>query len=296
MPNSSGVESICVEFAGYFVPSTNIPVVARFNSDFAIQLPHSSPGSVFGSSLELSRRQSGIPRPSSASRSSIAAAILCNRLIVEASWGDKRLGIVTASTTAAASTAVSFESRGLSEGWNSVDPLLLPHTLPSAMSTQVAIAICANAFAFSFESGLLGVFHAIEYAKCALLRGDADVVLVLIAEELTQVQRAAHSIVGTESSLAEFAGVFAISREANSCCRIAFVDFGETAEHVIPRHWNSALQFKTSSGTLSDSHAGHSFFAILESLNHVCRSGRVVVSGNTPSLGCGVIGFEQIES
>jgi hypothetical protein len=244
-----------------------------------------------GDVVDSWRRKSGIPRPSSAARASVAAATVCRPLVEAGGWDRARLGVVTASTSSAAWSAVNFETRGLAEGWDLVDPLLLPSTLPSALATQVAAAVGARGFAFSFLVGLLGVFHAIEAAMIGLARGDADAVLVVVAEEQTFVQRAAHELLGWEPTPGEFAGALVLERDTGRGHRVGFLGQGDPAGPVVPEGWVTSPRYEVRSEHRGPSlRCSAAFRVIGDAL--LAQQPRAVVIGSVPGLGYASLGVE----
>ena len=257
------------------------------------KVPYLQPSarSTFGSRIEGWRRQSGIPRPSSAARASVAAATVCRPLLAAGRWDASQLGIVTASTTSATATAVNFETRGLREGWDSVDPLLLPSTLPSALASQVSMALGARGFALSCLVGLLGVFHAVEAAALGLIRGDADVTLVVVAEEQTEVQSIAHATLNDLALEGEFAGALALERGATSQNRLCFVGYAENRNDAVPAEWRNAPHYHVSaSHTTPSMQSSGAFRTLVRALLE--QHPRVVVTGTVSDLGTACIGFE----
>lgn len=201
---------------------------------------------------------------------------------------------MTASTSSASWCAVNFETRGLTESWELVDPLLLPSTLPSALATQVAMSVGARGFAVSFLVGLLGVFHAIEAAVLGLARGDADVVLVVAAEEQTVVQRTAHGHLNWEPTPGEFAGALALERGTNRGYRVGFVSHGASDDPVIPDDCAADPRYDSRSRHHRPSlQCGTAFRAILDAA--LSRRPRVVVTGSVPGQGSASLGLNAAE-
>jgi hypothetical protein len=136
--------------------------------------------------ISLSReflRSSGIKRPMSAARSSVYAAIVAKALLEVVPEHEVRLtGVIVMTTSAALAIAQRFEVSGLTEGWELVDPFLLPNSLPSAVATHVASLIGAQAFAVSMMDGASSFYSASEYALL-MLGTRAQHVLILATEE-----------------------------------------------------------------------------------------------------------------
>lgn len=278
-------------------PGRVTPVVASWNQrkgagiDQAVATPGDA--STFGDLLDRWRRKSGIPRPSSAARASIAAATVCQALVQNHTWASARLGIIAASTSSATWAAVSFEMRGLAEGWNAVDPLLLPSTLQSALATQVAMALGARAFAVSFVIGSLGVFHAMEAAILALMRGDADVVIVVASEEQTLVQRRAHEVLGWTPVPSEWAGALVLERGRSDGFGIEFLGYSSSPEPLEPAGWENACHARVASP-----HRGPSMqcAAALRTISYslVGTDQRILASAGVAGLGSASVGLNRL--
>lgn len=248
----------------------------------------------FGAAIDGWRRKCGIPRPSSAARACVSAATACRPLLDHGDWGSKRLAVVTASTTSAAATAVKFEMRGLTEGWNAVDPLLLPSTLLSALPTQVAMAVRAHGFAFTCGTGLLGAFHAVECAIHGLCRGDADIALVVGSEELTPVQHLGYEVLGWGPAPGEFAGVITLERATRRGYRVEFVAYGsDPAAPPLPLGWDAVPQYRLAAPRPQTAmQNGAAVRLICSAL--LGRHERVAVSGYVPGLGSASVGFARV--
>jgi len=142
------------------------------------------------------RKISGIPRVRVASMATVFGAIVARKLIENSNVDLERLGVAVSTTTATVDPALRFEGRGLAEGWDLVDPLLLPHTIPNAVSSQIAIAIGAKAFALTFMEGILGTLHALENAVLAVINGRADAAVIIGAEEISALHKRAAAELG----------------------------------------------------------------------------------------------------
>lgn len=273
-------------------PGQELPTVTRPGSD-GEECPAANAvepsGPSFGAAIDAWRRQSGIPRPSSVARANITAALVCRSLLAEGQWNPSRVAVVAASATSAASTAVRFEMRGLTEGWHAVDPLLLPSTLLSALPTQVAMALGARALAVACAGGLLGVFNAIEIAALTLLRDDADAVFVVLSEEQTPVQQVAHERLGWAPVPGEFASGF-VMRRGGQGVRLGFIAYGNSAGQLIPEDWAGVPRLNVAAAHGGPSiESVHAFASALSS-----RHDRVVVTGTDSRLGGASVGFERV--
>ena len=245
----------------------------------------------FGPELDSWRKACGIPRPSSASRASVLGATVCRALLNHAGWTPSRLGIASASTTSATWCAVDFDSRGLTEGWHAVNPLLLPSTLPSALPTQIAMALGAQGCVLAFETGLLGVFHALEAAALSLLRGDADTMLVVAADECSAVQREAHQALHQRPPPAEFCGAMAMARDLGNGLKLRFISYSGDDTAMLPDGWDAAPRYVAQAPAFPPSmQNGAALRAIAQAAQ--AHHARALVIGQAPRLGCATIGVE----
>jgi len=243
----------------------------------------------FDDTLGAWRKSCGIPRPSSASRACVAAATLARAILSGGSWDARRLGVITASTTSAAAAALAFERRGLTESWACVDPLLLPSTLLSALATQVAASVGAKAFAISFPLGALGVFHALETAGLALKEGEADAVIVIAADEQTELQRVAHQALNWLPVPAEGAGALLLER-GQGPTQLEFVSCGGAVLPALPREWEQAPRRAV---VCEFPQPALGSAAVVDAVweEYTTAASRLVVSLETPDLGCACAGF-----
>lgn len=245
----------------------------------------------FGAELDSWRKACGIPRPSSASRASVLGATVCRALLQHTGWAPSRLGIASASTTSSTWCAVDFDSRGLTEGWHAVNPLLLPSTLPSALPTQIAMALGAQGCVLAFETGLLGVFHALEAAVLSLLRGDADTMLVVAADECSAVQREAHQALHQRPPPAEFCGAMAVTRDLGKGLKLCFISYSGDDEAVLPDGWHDAPRYVARAPAFPPSmQNGAALRTVAEAA--LAHHARALVIGHAPRLGSAAIGLE----
>jgi hypothetical protein len=249
----------------------------------------------FGDRTTALRRMSGVPRSRSVAPSTIYAAILCRRLRETFVANDSQVGIAVASTTATAGIAFDFEFRGLLEGWELVDPLVLPNTIPSALATQVAIATKAHSFAVSFIDGLLGFFSAVEFASAAIMGGRSRIGLVLGAEEIGPVQESAHRALSREITLCEGSVGLVLTdiAPANGGWRLALLGKGTVGpdSNIIPPEWRRAASLKIL--CRDDVPALYSLAPVFAlSLLLEKQTDKAILYGLVPSRGWCALGFE----
>jgi len=143
---------------------------------------------------ELSRpyaKSSGIPQARSAARASIYATLAAKALVEAAGVQDKgSLAVLTVSNTATLAIACRFERMAHQDGWDMVDPYLLPNSIPSATATHVARATGAEAFSISLIDGARSWQYGLELAIDAVENGVAQVLLIA-AEQLDDAGRRA---------------------------------------------------------------------------------------------------------
>lgn len=85
-------------------------------------------------------RSSGVARARSAAKGTVFAALLGKQLLGTVSgrenYHGNRVGVAVASSSAITPIAWEFETVGLRKGWDKTDTLLLPSSIPSAITTQ----------------------------------------------------------------------------------------------------------------------------------------------------------------
>ena len=245
---------------------------------------------VFGEQIARWKRPSGIQRPSSASASAISAALACQRLIGLRNLATERVGILAAVTTAAAAISVQFDKRGLDESWQAVDPLAFPSTLPSAPATQVATAIGAKAGAWTCVLHSLGIFNAAEAAVLMLQAGEADTMLLVVAEEQNTAQTLASAALGTDLRTKEIAAAVSIEKLTGSGVEIAFIGYAAPGEVAIPNEWHNAPRIELTSGQR------YNRMSNVETIERLIESvagldDRAVLVADVPELGSAAMGI-----
>ncbi|NOT89875.1 MAG: hypothetical protein HOP03_17110 [Lysobacter sp.] len=137
-------------------------------------------------------RSSGVARARSAAKSTIFAALLGKELIATVSarsdYNGDRTGVAVASSTAITPIAWEFETVGLHKGWSKTDTMLLPSSIPSAITTQTSAVFDTHAAAIAFQDGAFGVCAAIEHAYLSFAHNRSDYFLVIGSEEICGVQ------------------------------------------------------------------------------------------------------------
>jgi hypothetical protein len=137
-------------------------------------------------------RSSGVARARSAAKSTIFAALLGKELIATVSgrsdYNGERTGVAVASSTAITPIAWEFETVGMQKGWPKTDTMLLPSSIPSAITTQTSAVFDTHAAAIAFQDGAFGVCAAIEHAYLSFAHNRSDYFLVIGSEEICSVQ------------------------------------------------------------------------------------------------------------
>jgi hypothetical protein len=154
------------------------------------------------------------------------------------------------------------------------------------------MAVGAQAFAVAFGIGSLALFHALEAAILALVKGEADIVLVAIADELTPVQQTAHALLGWQPTPGEFAGALALERGKHEGRRIGFVSYAEQTV-AVSESWRQAPRLDLITPHPGPSmQNGETFRALSRGL--IGTDPRIVVSATVPGLGVAAAGFETV--
>jgi hypothetical protein len=183
----------------------------------------------------------------------------------------------------------------LHEGWELIDPLGLPNTIPSALATQLAIAFDLRAFAVAYLDGMLGFFHAIEFASYAILQNRTDMALVIGAEEITPVQELAHAALGRAITVCAGAtGLVLTNCSQEAEWRIGLLGQGIEGDGraAVPSHWQDAeMMVIRCSDNLPTLLSLAPAFAIDEVLQRGER--RAILFCVVPAFGWRAVGFER---
>lgn len=131
------------------------------------------------------RKKSAVARSRSASKATIFASTLGGEFIKHCQVSGEDIGITCVSSSSTLPIAWEFESAGVRDGWNETDTMLLPSSIPSAISTQTAAAHNLHATALTFLDGIMGACSALEYAALCFHYQRAQEILLLCAEEVS---------------------------------------------------------------------------------------------------------------
>lgn len=130
------------------------------------------------------RKKSGVARSRSASKATIFASSLGAEFIKHCHSSGEDIGVTCVSNSSAMPIAWEFERVGVRDGWDETDTMLLPSSIPSAISTQTAAAHNLHATALTFLDGIMGACSALEYATLCFHYQRAQKMLLLCAEEI----------------------------------------------------------------------------------------------------------------
>jgi hypothetical protein len=244
-------------------------------------------------------RASGIARSRSAAKATVLAGLLGKKLLEStASVGvvdGQQVAIAVASSSAITPIAWEFETVGLSRGWDKTDTMLLPSSIPSAITTQTSAAFDTHAAAIAFQDGAFGVCAAMEYAYLALRQGRAGHMLVMGAEEICQIQCDALTALADPRPRIDGAAGVMLGRSPLSpddwrlalCGNVVTADCGD-----YPGQWEGATRLSVDlpgHATLYSSHL------IIYALHHLFSraAGQAVLECTLPGRGKYVLGFEQ---
>ncbi|HYQ18076.1 MAG TPA: beta-ketoacyl synthase N-terminal-like domain-containing protein, partial [Polyangiaceae bacterium] len=139
------------------------------------------------SELELGRVESLLVAPvarlpRSDELSSLAVAASAEALRGGVSLDRARIGVVVGSATSSLEACADFSSRILERGPEQAEPRRFPATSPNACAGHVAIAFGLGGPSHAVGAGGGAAFEALEVACDWLSAGDADAMLVVVAE------------------------------------------------------------------------------------------------------------------
>lgn len=244
-------------------------------------------------------RSSGVARARSAAKGTVFAALLGKQLLGTVSgqenYHGNRVGVAVASGSAITSIAWEFETIGLRKGWDKTDTLLLPSSIPSAITTQTSAVFGTHAAAIAFQDGIFGICAAIEYAHLSFVHQRSDYFLIIGAEEVCQIQCSALLALGDQRPWIDGAAGLVLSSTPKSTGDWKLVLCGSVAEgavQVLPEEWEDAAALEVdieSSATLFSAplvpYALHHLF--------VNATDKAVLSCRLPGRGEYVLGFKQ---
>jgi hypothetical protein len=192
-------------------------------------------------------RSSGVARARSAAKSTIFAALLGKELIATISaregYSGNRTGVAVASSTAITPIAWEFETVGVRNGWLKTDTMLLPSSIPSAITTQTSAVFDTHATAIAFQDGAFGLCAALEHAHLSFAHNRSDHFLVIGAEEICAVQCDALDALNDDRPRIDGASGIVLGRSPSTPndWRLAFCfnDTGETPPSL-PEGWDGA--------------------------------------------------------
>lgn len=183
-------------------------------------------------------RGSGVARARSAAKGTVLAALLGKRLLQTVSGLDNyhgdRVGVAVASSSAITPIAWEFETVGLLKGWDKTDTLLLPSSIPSAITTQTSAVFQTHAAAIAFQDGIFGVCAAMEYAHLSFAHQRSDYFLVIGADEVCQIQCSALAALGDRRPWIDRAAGLVLSRSPQAIGDWQLALSGNTGEGLTP--------------------------------------------------------------
>lgn len=244
-------------------------------------------------------RSSGVARARSAAKSTILAALLGKELIATVSGRDgysgNRTGVAVASCTAITPIAWEFETVGMRNGWLKTDTMLLPSSIPSAITTQTSAVFDTHATAIAFQDGAFGLCAALEHAYLSFAHNRSDHFLVIGSEEICGVQCDALDALKDDRPRIDGASGLVLGKSPCSPddWRLAFCTHVAGDGHFdLPDGWSGAEVLEL---TLS---AGPTVFTaplVPYALHHLfARSGgQAVLVCSMPERGKYVVGFER---
>ncbi len=168
------------------------------------------------------RKRSQVPRARSGAFATVSAAVLGRSLLGVARTPDgcTAIGVAMASMSSTIGVAHRYESTGRHESWSVVDPFGFSNSLPSAIAAQMALTLGLRAFAVTFVGDLFAFFGALTFSALNLARAGQRCALVIGADEVTHVQRAALAGAGLDvASAAEREGASGLLLSSDSAAQ-----------------------------------------------------------------------------
>jgi hypothetical protein len=266
--------------AGVFLSSMDSPRIVNSLEIFDEILSEHGRTSVITPERELRlRKSSGVIRARSASLNSVVGAWLCKHILgqeVSAS-GLMQLAVFASSSSTATTSTFAFESRGLDEGWDSVDAMALPHTIPSSLASHIAMSIGSKGPAMVNVEGFLGVIQNFELAGDYLQDYEGARALVICAEEFGPVHKRIFDSLNLESP--RYAGAVA--------WLLGFTDNEQLARISSVSRGSGTLPCALQANSDSDKHlkiAGTTGLGYMHSLDLPVAILRASVDGSSASI------------
>jgi hypothetical protein len=244
-------------------------------------------------------RASGVPRARSVAKSTVFAALLgrdlLKQLATTIAYDGDRVGVAVASSSAIAPIAWEFESVGMKSGWSRTDTMLLPSSIPSAITTQTSAVFGTHASAISFQDGVLGACAAFEHIYLSFLHQRSDYFLFIGAEEVCHVQHRALRMLDGKRPLIDGAAGAVLSRQRLSPHDWQLRLMGHCFDDrsiVLPGEWSDVPVHCVT----CDSHLTVYSSTLLPFLLHQAFSTgakRVLINCRLPRRGVYVLGFAR---
>lgn len=241
--------SVVAQTPGASWQGTDNPVVFDGAGAYALRpgprLPDALPPAV--------ARGSGVARARSAAQSTAYAAMVGKGLLQTLAGSPidgQRLGVAIASTSDTTGISLEFETVGVRDGWNRTDTMLLPSSIPSAITTQTSAVFDTHAAAIAFDDGARGMCAALEYAYLSFVHGRSDAFLVIGADELCSVHAQALDALGDERARVTGAAGMVLTRAplaASGHWQLAICAQAATADTIeLPGDWDDAARLAIS--------------------------------------------------
>lgn len=170
-------------------------------------------------------RESGLKRPASAAFATHAATILLHQ--IRPLMAERSVLVAVCSSTGPASTALTFETTGVSGGWSTADPFWLQNTLPSFSASAIVNALALRGQALGFPGDLAGVYSAFYHSAVSLSANTVQLAVIVAAEDglefisaihgqVTETWKGCAAIVLEKAAMAEDTRLLTVSVQANS--------------------------------------------------------------------------------
>lgn len=225
--------------AGLFLSSMECPALVTSAQILGELLNRAQYPEVLSPERELRlRKASGVTRARSSSLNAVMASWLCKQMLTEIDTpcDIERLAIFASSSSTVTASTIAFESRGLAEGWDSVDAMALPHTIPSSLASHIAMSIGSKGPALVNVEGFLGLVQSLELAGDYIQQNRGASALVVCAEEFSNAHVAVLNMAGLPSPTYAGAAAWLLGHDRKlNQPRIVKVVRGSTEDHKSDR-------------------------------------------------------------
>lgn len=247
------------------------------------------------------RKKSNVARSRSAAKATIFASLLAGGLLKNNLVSNQETGVACVSSSSTLPIAWEFESTGVKDGWKNTDTMLLPSSIPSAISTQTAAAYDLHATAVTFLDGLFGTCAALEYTALCFHYQRAQALLILCAEEVCPPQLIAiEHLNNPELNLFNGASGIYLSKtkKKTGSWQLKIIQRIKDSESVqLPSEWNSSSKCHHYTFSLTNKLTAFTSFLLPLLMNQLFtefKKDKVLIRTEQDKNGY-LLGFEWVE-